>query len=123
MGLNPSDLKQYIDQVLESYRHTPGTMGRVRREDRRLALELRRRGVSLRVVQDAFLLAAARRSLRPPDAASLTPVRSLHYFLPIIEEVMATPLADGYADYLKWKLRKIQADHDTALVSGKTKPG
>jgi hypothetical protein len=123
MGSNPSDLKQYINQVLESYRHTPGTMGRVRREDRRLALELSRRGVSLRVVQDAFLLAAARRSLRPPDAAPLTPVRSLHYFLPVIEEVMTTPFAEGYADYLKWKLRKIQADHDTAMVPGETKPG
>jgi hypothetical protein len=36
---------------------------------------------------------------------------------------MTTPLADNYADYLKWKLRKIQADHDTAMVSGETKPG
>ncbi len=123
MGGNPSELKPYMDQVLESYCHTPGTLGRVRREDRRLALELHRRRVSLRVIQDAFLLAAARRSLRPSDAAPLTAVRSLHYFLPVIDELMATPLPDGYADYLKWKLRKIQADHDTAMVSRETKPG
>jgi hypothetical protein len=102
-----SGAKPYIDQVLELYRHTPGTLGRVRREDRRLALELHNRGVSLRVIQEAFLLATVRRCLRAPDAAPLAPVRSLHYFIPVIEEIMAAPLPDGYANYLKWKIRKI----------------
>ncbi len=123
MGTNPAELKPYMDQVLESYRRTPGTLGRVRREDRRLALELYRRRVSLRVIQDAFLLAAARRSLRPFDAAPLTAVRSLHYFLPVIDELMATPLPDAYADYLKLKLREIQADHAAAMRSRNAKPG
>ena len=120
-----SGAKPYIDQVLELYRHTPGTLGRVRREDRRLALELHNRGVSLRVIQEAFLLATVRRCLRAPDAAPLAPVRSLHYFIPVIEEIVATPLPDGYADYLKWKLRKIQAEHDRNIAMGsrRSNPG
>jgi len=118
MGPSTSGVKPYIDQVLELYRHTPGTLGRVRREDRRLALELHSRGVSLRVIQEALLLATVRRCLRAPDAAPLAPVRSLHYFIPVIEEIMATPLQDGYADYLKWKIRKIQTEHDRIIAVG-----
>jgi len=125
MQPNRSDVKRYTDQLLELYRHTPGTLGRVSREDRSLARELHDRGVSLSMVQEAFLLATARRCLRAPDAAPLAPVRSLHYFVPVIEEIMATPLLVGYADYLKWKLRKVQAGHDGALVvrSRRPKPG
>ncbi len=49
--------------------------------DRQLARDLCRRGVPLRTVRVALLLATARRTLRsgPP----LPPVRTLHYFLPV----------------------------------------
>ena len=109
------DSRQYIKQLLEFYCHTPGTLGRVRREDRRLAVELHDRGVSLHTMEEALLLAAARRCLRAPDAPPLAPVRSLPYFVPVIEEMLATPLPAGYADYLKRKLSKIQAAHDNML--------
>jgi hypothetical protein len=112
-----SSANQYVEQLLELYRHTPGTLGRVRREDRRLALELQKRDIPLPTLERAFLLAAARRSLRDPNAPLLSPVRSLHYFLPVIEEVIATPLPDDYLAYLKHKMKKIQADHETALLA------
>ena len=115
METNKSDPKQYVTQLLELYRRTPGTLGRVRREDRRLAMQLQERGVSLSSLEEAFLLAAARRCLRAPDAQPLSPVRSLHYFLPVIEEVLAKPLPDGYPQYLKWKLKTIQAAHNKTL--------
>ena len=122
METKTSDVRQYTKQLLELYCHTPGILGCVRREDRRLAVQLHDRGVSLRTVEEAFLLATARRSLRAPDAAPLTMVRSLHYFVPVIEEVIATPLPDGYADYLKRKLRTIQAAHDNTLINAGGKP-
>ena len=40
--------EEYIRQVLEAYRKTPGTMGTVRRADRMLAAQLFRRGLSVR---------------------------------------------------------------------------
>ena len=125
MEAKTTDPKQYIKQLLDLYCHTPGTLGRVRREDRRLAVELYNRGVSLQTIEDAFVLATARRCLRAPDAAPLAPVRSLAYFVPVIEEVMTTPLPGEYGDYLKHKLRKIQAAHDNtrANTSGQSKPG
>jgi hypothetical protein len=64
METNKPDPKQYVTQLLELYRRTPGTLGRVRREDRRLAMQLQERGVSLSSLEEAFLLAAARRCLR-----------------------------------------------------------
>ena len=125
MEAETSDPKQYVKQLLELYFHTPGTLGRVRREDRRLAVELHGRGVSLQTIENAFLLATARRCLRAPDAAPLAPIRSLAYFVPVIEEVIVTPLPGEYGDYLKHRLRSIQAAHDNtrANTSGQSKPG
>ena len=80
--------EEYIRQVLEAYRKTPGTMGTVRRPDRMLAAQLYQRGVSVSVIENAFVLAATRRLMRPADAPPLGTIRSLAYFLPVIEEVL-----------------------------------
>jgi hypothetical protein len=60
--------EEYIRQVLEAYRKTPGTMGTVRRADRMLAAQLCQRGVAVSAIENAFVLAAARRLMRPADA-------------------------------------------------------
>jgi hypothetical protein len=44
-------------------------------------------GVPLETVETALLLGALRRMIRPPDAPRLTPIRSLAYFRPLIEEI------------------------------------
>src|SRR5258707_11919455 len=64
----------------QSYRATPGTSGVMRRPDRLLAAQLHQRGVPLEAVENAFVLAAARRMIRPADAAPLSTIRSLAYF-------------------------------------------
>src|SRR5438132_28326 len=79
--------EEYIRRVLEAYRQTPGTAGTVRRPDRVLAGQLYQRGVSVTVIVNAFVLAASRRTMRPADVAPLGAIRSLAYFLPVIEEV------------------------------------
>ena len=81
--------EEYIRQILEAYRQTPGTMGTVRRPDRVLAAQLHQRGVCASVIENAFVLAAARRLMRPTDSPPLGPIRSLAYFLPVIEERIA----------------------------------
>jgi hypothetical protein len=78
--------EEYIRQILDAYRKTPGTMGTVRRPDRVLAAQLYQRGVSVSVIENAFVLAAVRRLIRPADAPPLGTIRSLAYFLPVIEE-------------------------------------
>ena len=99
--------EEYIRQVLEAYRQTPGTMGTVRRTDRMLAAQLYQRGLSVSVIENAFVLAAARRLMRPGDAPPLGTIRSLAYFLPVIEEVIGLRVSPDYFQHLRQKLARI----------------
>ncbi len=103
---NDLSQQEYTRQVLEAYRNTPGTMRTVRRADRLLAAQLYQRGLSLQVVENALVLAAARRLIRPPDAPPLRTIRSLAYFLPVIEEVLELRVSPDYFDYLRHKLAR-----------------
>ncbi len=85
-------------------------MGTVRRTDRLLAAHLHQRGVSLAAVENALILAAARRLTRPADSAPLGTIRSLAYFLPVIDEVLSLHVNPDYFRYLRQKVeRAIQA--------------
>lgn len=101
MDDNPSS---FVKSVLDSYLALPETPTRLNRRDRALALELFQRGIPRSTIEAALLLASARRLYRPADATPLGPIRSLHYFLPVIEEVLAQPLPGDYLAYLRHKL-------------------
>jgi hypothetical protein len=110
----PADQERlYLEAVLTTYNSLPGTPERPNRHDRRLARELCQRGVPLRIVRAALFLAAARRTFRsgPP----LPPVRTLHYFLPAIDELIQQPPEPGYLEYLAAKLKPF-ASRKTALL-------
>jgi hypothetical protein len=98
--------EEYVRQVLEAYRKTPGTMGTVRRADRLLAAQLHQRGLSVKVIENALVLAATRRLIRPSDAPPLGTIRSMAYFLPVIEEVLASPVSPQYFEYLRHRLAR-----------------
>jgi hypothetical protein len=102
--------EEYIRQVLEAYRKTPGTMGSVRRADRMLAAQLYQHGVAVAVIENAFVLAAARRLMRPVDAPPLGTIRSLAYFLPVIEEVLDMRISPDYFQHVRRKLEQIARD-------------
>jgi hypothetical protein len=101
-----SDCRQYVDRVLSWYLRLPDTPSRASRYDRDAAARFHQRRIPLDVIESAFLLATARRRLRDPSLTPLPPVRSLSYFLHVIEEILATPLPAGYVDYLRLKLRR-----------------
>src|SRR5277367_4937602 len=98
--------EEFIRWVLEAYRKTPGTMGTVRRPDRVVALQLYQRGISVSVIENAFVLAATRRLMRPANAPPLGSIRSLAYFLPVIEEVLVLRVSPDYFQYLRQKLER-----------------
>jgi hypothetical protein len=98
--------EEYVHQVLEAYRKTPGTAGTVRRADRILAAQLHQRGLSVKVIENALVLAAARRLMRPANAPPLSTIRSLAYFLPVIEEVLKLHVSPNYFEYLRYKLAR-----------------
>ena len=100
------DPREYVRRVLEAYRATPGTSGVVRRPDRLLAAQLHERGVPLEAVENSFVLAAARRMIRPVDAAPLGTIRSLAYFLPVLEEVLQLKVGQEYFQHLRYRLHR-----------------
>ncbi len=75
-----------------------------------LAAQLYQRGVAVSVIENAFVLAAARRLMRPADATPLGTIRSLAYFLPVIEEVLAMPVSPDYFQHVRRKLERIASD-------------
>jgi hypothetical protein len=102
----PVNREEYIQSVLRAYRQTPGTAGTIRRPDRLLAAQLHARGVPLCAVENAFVLAAARRLIRPADAPPLSTIRSLVYFSPVIEEVLESRVNPEYYRYLRHKIQR-----------------
>jgi len=101
-----SSQEEYIRQVLDAYRNTPGTTGTVRRPDRMLAAQLYQRGISVTVIENAMVLAAARRLMRPVAAPPLCTIRSLAYFLPVIEEVLELRVSPDYFRYVRQRLER-----------------
>ena len=102
----PTDLEAYRQALTDFYLRLPDTPRRLSRFDLRLVRQLWDRQIPLTVIETAFLLASARRAARRPDAMPLGPIRSLHYFLPVIEELLQTPLRHGdtYLAYLNSKV-------------------
>ena len=98
--------EQYIQRLLQRYRETPTTAGHIRPADRQLARHLFHRGVPLTLAFAAFSLAATRRLFRRSPATPLNPIRSLYYFLPVLEELVADPPDPGYIEYINAKLRQ-----------------
>jgi hypothetical protein len=99
--------RQYVHAVLARYLWLPDTPDQTSRHDRRLARTLFERGVPLIAVEAALLLGACRRALREPYLAPLPRVRSMHYFLPVVAEVLDNP-RDPDIDYLTCLLRRLR---------------
>jgi hypothetical protein len=99
-----SESRDYVQTTLSLYLQLPETPAQSSRLDRQLALEWFKQKIPLPVVETAFLLASARRLARDQKATRLGPIRSLHYFLPVLEEVRRTPPPDSYLPYLRRKV-------------------
>jgi hypothetical protein len=110
----PTDPQAYVQSLVALYLGLPDTPLRLSRFDHRLARHLFDRQVPLAVVEAAFLLASARRACRPAGALPLGSIRSLHYFLPTIEEVLQNPSSDSYLAYLRRKVPVLSPSPNTS---------
>jgi hypothetical protein len=81
-----------------------------------LATRLYQRGVPLLAVEDALVLAAARRLARPANAPPLGTIRSLAYFLPVIDEVLDLDASQAYFEYLRSKLERSPPSRSNASL-------
>lgn len=94
----------YVRSILQLYTDLPYTPRRPSPDDRFVAQKLQRQRIPLRRVQAALLLGSARRLFRVDSSEPLMPIRSIRYFLPILEELEFAPVDQRYIDYLVRKL-------------------
>jgi hypothetical protein len=99
--------ERYINAVLSAYNNMPETPPKPTAGDRKTARGLLARRVPLHTVQTALVLGSLRRLARPPDYPRLQPIRSLAYFLPVIDELENAPVSEDYESYLTAKLTQI----------------
>ena len=104
-----SDSAAYVATVVMAYVELPETPLSASLQDHRQARSLHDRGIPLRIVESALLLGSLRRLIRPADLPPLPAIRSLAYFQPVIDELLAHPMPENYLDYLRLKLNRIAA--------------
>lgn len=105
MSEHPSvSQKEFVDAVLDTYVSLPDTPFRTRSDDRYLAITWYRQGIMLFQAKAAMWMATERRTFREPDAGPLEPIRSLRYFVPLIEEIQHSAIDESYVGYLQQKL-------------------
>jgi hypothetical protein len=119
-----TESSSYLTSVMTLYLQLPETPMRASLSDQALARRLDKDGVSLETVETALLLGSLRRLLRPKDAPPLSPIRSLAYFLPVIEELTEVPGPGNYLDYLRLKLQQAAntrsaVGHSSTLPDGR----
>ena len=112
----------YDNAVAKHYVRLPGTPLRASRRDRRLAGALYDRRVALKIVWAAFVTAAARWAIRSPQLHKLATIRTLHYFVPAIDEMLETSPDPDYVQYLAGKLRPFVAEKERRLAAPSSLP-
>ena len=112
----------YLVSVLGFYADMPDTPLRTNIQDQRQARRWFDNHVPLSLVETALLLASLRRKIRPADVPPLSPVRSLAYFQPVVDELLENPVPPEYTGYLRLKLRSITDRTTPANVQKTTFP-
>lgn len=94
-------MTEFVSRVLALYLGLPDVAAqRASRLDRNLAATLFQRGITLEQIEAALLLAHLRRAnLSTPRP----PIRSLYYFIPVIDEITSLPFSPDWLAYLRRK--------------------
>jgi len=98
---------EFVTDVLNLYRQLPEIPSKTNPNDRKIAIDLYQRGITKSIIESAFLLGSVRRLSRSPGMPPLSPIRSLFYFLPVIQELIDNPIPDNYVGYLRLKLHSL----------------
>ena len=103
------NVDEYAAMALKLYLQLSETPLKASSNDRRTAEALYARGISLAAVESALLLGTVRRLSRSHDLPRLSPIHSLAYFLPVIEEILSNPVPDDYLRYLRKKVESLRS--------------
>lgn len=98
----------YVARVRQLFLKPHCVAGRFGAADRRLAADWQRAGVPLEDVRRAILLGSVRKALTLLDHPSQQPIRSLHYFERLLEEVREESFPPGYWQHLECNLKRCE---------------
>jgi hypothetical protein len=102
-----TEIQAYIESVGKCYEGIGCTTGKLNAAGSEIVMHFYGRSISLSVVQDAMILGACRKYESWLNGGPSEPIRSMAYFEPLVAEVRANPLSDGYTGYLRGKLRRL----------------
>ena len=108
----------YLDEILGLYIRIPETPARPTTRDRQIAARLHRDGVSAILVRTALLTGFARRQAGGLDE----PIRSLAYFLPVVEELTAILDYDHLETYGRHLERRLSGKLTPTIERPSAKP-
>lgn len=99
--MTPAAGPTYVMAVLNLYLRLPETPVRASSYDQAVAESLFQRQVPYDLVESALLLGSLRRLRRPQGSLPLSPIRSLAYFSPVINEILRQPLPPAFHAYVR----------------------
>ncbi len=106
-GATPDEEESYVGSVRKRFMTLGCTTGRFSPSDEQVARGLEQKGIPLAVIEDAMLVGACRKYVSWLNSGPSAPIASLHYFEPIIEEVMERPFPNGYRNYMRQQVDKL----------------
>jgi hypothetical protein len=106
----------YVRTVLNLYVQLPDTSPPARLRDRALADHFFDRQIPIDIVETALLLGSARRIFRCPRPS---PIRSLAYFEPIVQELLAPPFLPDDARFWRFHIHSAGAMDQGPEYDGK----
>lgn len=116
--------RSYVDRVRQLFGQAACVLGSFSPSDERLAASWQAHGIEFETVRRAWLLGCTRKSLSLIDRPSAAPIRSLRYFVPVLEEVLAESFPPDYWSHLQFNLRRCEEHwrRHPATAPGRARP-
>jgi len=123
-GADP-DLVGYVGQVRQMLLRPACVRASFSAADERLAAGFHRRGVTLTQVERAIWLGCARKYIALLNGQTPMLITSLHYFTGLVDEVLATNVAESYWQHVQRKADQLEgrwvASRDSRPATEQTK--
>ena len=100
--------RAYVARVRQLFGGASCVQGTFTPSDARLAAAWHARGIALETVRRAWLLGCTRKSFSLIDRPSAAPIRTLRYFAPLLEEVLAGSFPPDYWAHLQFNLGRCE---------------
>lgn len=117
--LESPEIQEYVESVRESYEKLGCTSGKLNAAGIEIVKQFYRNSIPIDVVIGALFLGACRKYESCLNGGTSDPIRSMAYFEPLVAEVQAKPLPDGYAGYLRGKLRRLAESWEKSTIDMK----